>query len=197
MYNVNIINLFQPSLDAESPLDRIDPYRDRARSSTSASLKELRRLLALQETRHGWMDAITLILHPISVVSFGSLEEISRNYPDPISLEKSEQFKGVQTCLRALSSLSSYSYYAQPLFRLLTQKCQTLGVRVPSEVQKTLDYYISDEWTKNAVNLVSSQYVADMRKTTKDAERISMDAIISEWEELSLDEAGKRQSGAN
>ncbi|KAH7396357.1 hypothetical protein BKA66DRAFT_566849 [Pyrenochaeta sp. MPI-SDFR-AT-0127] len=197
MYNVNIINLFQPLLDAGSPLERIDPYRDRARSSTAASLKELRRLLNIQETRHGWANAITLILHPVSVASFGSLEEISRNYPNQASLEMSEPYKGLQTCLRALSSLSSYSYYAQPLFRLLTQKCQTLGIQVPAEVRNTLGHYISDEWTKNAVNLVSSQYIADMRKPAKDVERIRMDDIISGWEELSLDEAEKRKGGAN
>ena len=64
MYNANIVTLFQPLLDANSPLERIDPYRDRARSATLTSLKEIRRLLAIQERHHGWANTITLILHP-------------------------------------------------------------------------------------------------------------------------------------
>jgi hypothetical protein len=53
LYYVNIINLFQPILNfAISPKEYV-PYYDRARSITSASLNELRQLLAIQELRGG------------------------------------------------------------------------------------------------------------------------------------------------
>lgn len=199
MYHVDIINLFHPLLDTNSPVEQTtSSYRHRARSVKSSSLREIRRLLALQETRHGWMDAITLVLHPITVASFGSLDEISlaNEESKSVPLEESEPYLGLLTCLRALDSLSSYSYYAQPLFRLLTQKCQALDLQLPTEVQKTLDYYTSEEWTKNAALLVSSQYIADMRRTVADAESARMDAIISGWENLSLDEASKGKGKA-
>ncbi|CAO2647272.1 Nn.00g081940.m01.CDS01 [Neocucurbitaria sp. VM-36] len=188
MYQVDIINLFRPVLDAERSLEQTDSYRDHARSVTFASLREIRRLLALQETRHGWSNSITLILHPITVASFGSLDQISVDFLGPIPIEETEPYQGLLVCLRGLGNISSYSYYAQPLFRLLTQKCQTLGVQLPIEIQNTLEYYKSEEWTKNAANLVSSQYIAHMGKTVTEAESVTMDAIISSWEELSLDE---------
>jgi len=195
MYHVNIINLFQPFLDCEHSIQKTRPYQDRARSVTSTSLKEIRRLLVLHDARHGWIDAITLVLHPITVASFGSIEEMSLGglTPGPMQLNDSEPYLGLLTCLRALGSLSSYSYYAQLLFRLLTQKCQTRGIQLPVELQSTLDYYKSDSWTKNAVSVVSSSYIADMRKIMTDAESARMDAIISGWEALSLDEAGREQ----
>lgn len=191
MYQVDVVNLFRPILDAERPHEQIDSYRDRARSIMSASLREIRRLLALQETRHGWCNTITLILHPITVASFGSLDEMSLDFLGPIPIESTEPYQGLLTCLRALGLISRYSYYAQPLFRLLTQKCQRLGIQLPIEVQRILEYYRSEEWTKNAANLVSSQYMPDTGKKLTAAESATMDAIISMWEELSLDEAGK------
>ncbi|KAF1847944.1 uncharacterized protein K460DRAFT_279354 [Cucurbitaria berberidis CBS 394.84] len=191
MYQVNIVSLFQPILDAESPVEQISLYRLRARSITSAALRETRRLFAIQEIRYGWANTITLILHPLSVASFGTLDEILLERPGSTTMEMSEPYQGLLTCLRALSSLSSYSYYAQPLFRLLTQKCQTLGVQLPLEVQSTLEFYRSEEWTKHAANMVSSQYIADTRKMVTDAESATMDAVISAWEGLSLDEAAK------
>ena len=194
MYHVNIIDLFQPCLSLNTSTDRIDSYLNRARSATSTSLQELRRLLAVQEIRHGWESAITLVLHPLSVASFGSLDEISQAYPNLSNVERSEPYQGLLVCFRALGALSSYSFYAQPLFRLLTQKCQTMGLQLPVEVHRTLDYYTSEEWTRNAANLVSSQYIADIRKITADSESARMDAIISAWEGLSLDESGKRKA---
>jgi hypothetical protein len=95
------------------------------------------------------------------------------------------------TCLRGLAALSSYNYYAQPLLRLLTQKCQAIGLNLPEEIQHTLDNYTSKEWTRNAAHLVSSQYIADMRKTAPDLESARMDAIISTWEGMSLEERSK------
>ena len=185
MYHVNIINLFQPFFGVSHPST---PFLDRACSVTSTSLLELRRLLALQEARHGWSRTITLVLHPLVVASFGSLDEISQAYHSPQDAQSSEPYQGVLVCLRALAALCSYSFYAQPLFRLLTQKCQAMGLQLPVEVQNTLDYYTSKEWTRNAANLVSSQYIADMRQ---EAESKRMDAIISAWEGMSLDDQGK------
>lgn len=194
MYHVNIINLFQPFLHDDTAARKNSAYYEHARSVNFAALGEIHRLLALQQTRHGWVDAILLVLHPITIASFGTLEEISRADMNPksISLDNSGLYQGLQTCLRALASLTSYSYYAQPLFRLLTEKCHALGVRLPSEVHTTLDSYLTEQWTKNAVSLVSSQYIADTHATVTDAESARMDAIISGWEALSLDGAGMR-----
>ncbi|KAF2826881.1 hypothetical protein CC86DRAFT_406123 [Ophiobolus disseminans] len=177
MYHVNIVNLFQPFLALKIPCIA---YFDRVRSVTSTALFNLRRLLALQESRNGWSNTITLILHPLVIASFGSLDEISQA---PSDAESSEQYQGLLVCLRALAALCSYNYYAQPLFRLLTQKCVALNLSIPGEVQDALDYYTSEEWTKSAKSLVSSQYIADMRK---DAERKRMDAVIEAWDGLSI-----------
>jgi hypothetical protein len=136
-------------------------------------------------------QALSLVLHPLSVASFGSLDEIAQSYPDPRDAEQSESYQGLLVCFRALNTLCSYSFYAQPLFRLLTQKCQAMGLQLPVEVQRTLDYYTSEEWTRNAANLVNSQYIADTRKTATDADSARMDAIISTWEGLRFDERGK------
>jgi hypothetical protein len=192
LYYVNIINLFQPVLNLAIYSDKYVPYFDHARSITSASLNEIWRLLAIQELRHCWGAAITLVLHPISVASFGSLEELSRSYPSPVSdAARSEAYEGLMTCLRGLAALSSYNYYAQPLFRLLTQKCQAIEVELPEEIQRTLDLFTSKEWTRNAAHLVSSQYIADMRKSASGLDSVRMDAIISTWEGMSLDERNK------
>jgi hypothetical protein len=192
MYHVNIINLFQPVLNLAASFCRTVSYFDRARSATSASLSEIRRLLGIQEFRHCWGTAIALVLHPISVVSFGSLEEISRSCPSPVDDSvRSEAYQGLLICLRGLAALSSYAFYAQPLFRLLTQKCQAIGLELPEEVQSTLNHYTSEEWTRNAAHLISSQYIADTRKTSSNLDSARMDAIISTWEGLGLHEKGK------
>lgn len=199
MYHVHIINLFRPALQREGASTAVQPkaYYDHARSVTVAAVQEIHRLLALQQVRHGWMDSITLVLHPITVASFGTLEEISRANMDARSrsLDGSELYQGLRTCLRALASLTSYSYYAQPLFRLLTSKCQRLGIRLPSEVRATLEGYMTDEWTRNAAALVSSQYIPDTHTAARDAESARMDAVISSWEALSLDGTGKAKGG--
>lgn len=192
IYHVDIINLFQPLQNGgASPSSENDLCVDRARSVIYASLREIRRYLTLQETRHGWNDAITLVLHAITVASYGSLDEISLIRTTSTAIENIEPYQGLLTCLRALGTLSSYSYYAQPLFRLLTQKCQALDIKLPIEVQGILDYYTSEEWTKNAATLVSSQYIADMRQIDVDTENARMDAIISSWEGLQLDDGVK------
>ncbi|KAH7413792.1 hypothetical protein DE146DRAFT_749992 [Phaeosphaeria sp. MPI-PUGE-AT-0046c] len=195
MHHVNIINLFQPILDHDTP-SHIHNYHARARAITSSSLLELRRLLTLQERRHCWGLAITLVLHPIMVASSGSLEEIERTFQNPKDAERSEVYQGVVVCLRALVALATFNYYAQALFRLLTQKCQVLGLQLPDDLQNALDAYTSEEWTKKAANLVSSQYIADSRKMTTDSEGARMDSIISTWENLSLDDKGKGKAKA-
>jgi hypothetical protein len=191
MYHVNIINLFQPFFGLHHLTNKTVSYLDRARAVTTTSLHALRRLLALQESRHGWASTITLVLHPLSVTSFGSLDEIAQSYSDPQDAQASEPYQGLLACFRALSMLCSYSFYAQPLFRLLMQKCQAMGLQLPVEVQSTLDYYTSEEWTRNAANLVSSQYIADTRKPATDVDSARMDAIISAWEGLRFEERGK------
>jgi len=191
MYYVNIINLFQPFFSSGTPPVDIAPYLDRARSIISRALLELRRLLAMQEMRHGWANTIMIVLHPLSVASFGTLDEIAQAYPDSRHAHSSEQYQGLMVCLRALGALCSYSFYAQPLFRLLAQKCCAMGLPLPEEVQNTLDYYTTEAWTTNAAYLVSSQYIAEIRKTATDEENLRMDAVISTWGGISLHEGGK------
>lgn len=187
-YNVNIVKLFRPMLDRETSPDHLTPYLDRAKTAISASLREIRRIVKLHDTHHGWSNAITFVIHGIAVASFGTLDEMSHNNTDVPQTEIDERYQGLVTCLRALTVLLSYSYYAQPIFRLLTQKCRVLGVQLPTEVQGALDYCTSEEWTKKAAELVSSQYIADMRSITKDTESSRMDAVISRWEGLTLED---------
>lgn len=187
-YNVNIVKLFRPVLDLEVSSEQDTPYLDRARSVTSSSLREIRRLVSVHDTHHGWSNAITLVIHGISVASFGTLEEMAQGKPNLSQSANDERYQGLVTCLRALTVLLSYSYYAQPIFRLLTQKCEVLGVRLPAEVQGALDYCTSEEWTKKAAELVSSQFIADTRLVAKDTETMRMDAVISRWENLTLEE---------
>jgi hypothetical protein len=197
MYHINIINLFQPILDQNSP-PRDRSYLDRAHFLTATSQREIRRLLTLQEKRHCWGTAIAIVLHPITVAGVGSLDEISRIYSNPRDAEQSEPYQGLLVCLRALTAVASYTFYAQPLFRLLTEKCQALGLQLPEDLNVALDQYTSEEWTRNAANLVSSQYIVDTRRTRTDSESARMDSIISAWEGMSIDEAqakGKARSG--
>jgi hypothetical protein len=187
-YNVNIVKLFRPVLDRESSAGEDAPYIDRARSVISSSLREIRRLVLLHDTHHGWSNAITFVIHGITVASFGTLDEMAHNKPLVSQPAIDERHQGLVTCLRALTVLLSYSYFAQPVFRLLTQKCVTLGVGLPAEVQGALDYCTSEEWTKKAAELVSSQFIADTRSVAEDTETMRMDAVISRWENLSLED---------
>lgn len=186
--NVNVIKLFRPVLDREAATATAKSYIDRARSVISASLREIRRLVTLHDTHHGWSNAITFVMHGITVASFGTLDEMAHNKPLLSYTQDNERYQGLITCLRALTVLLSYSYYAQPIFRLITQKCAALGVQVPTEVQAALDYCTSEEWTKKAAERVSSQYIADTRSVEHDTETMRMDAVISRWEGLSLEE---------
>ena len=187
-YNVNVFKLFKSVMNHETSMKQTTPQVDRAKSMISASLREIRRLVALHDTHHGWSNAITFVIQGITVASFGTLDEISYSNPTLPQPERDERYQGLVTCLRALTILLSYSYYAQPIFRLLTQRCKALGVPLPVEVQGALDYCTSEEWTKKAAELVSSQYIADTRPVAKDAESSRMDAVISRWEGLTLEE---------
>lgn len=187
MYHATIIRLVQPFLTRGKSTERIVSYQGRAREAASQSMRELRHLLSLHEARHGWSNAILLVLHPITITSFASLEEIALETRSNQSQDANEAYQGLLTCLRALSSLSYFCFYAQPLFRLLTQTCQSLEIRLPRDVIDTLEWYRSDDWTKNAATLVSSQYVADMRKLVTDIENERMDSVISRWDALAID----------
>lgn len=187
-YNVNVVKLFRPILDRETTTEPTKSYIDRARSVISASLREIRRLVALHDTHHGWSNAITFVIHGITVASFGTLDEITHDRPLLSYTQSNERYQGLIICLRALTVLLSYSYYAQPIFRLITQKCAALGVKLPAEVQGALDYCTSEEWTKKAAEWISSQYIADTRSVEQDTETMRMDAVISRWEGLTLEE---------
>lgn len=187
-YNVNVVKLFQPILERETAAEHAKSYIDRARSVVAASLREIRRLVTLHDTHHGWSHAITFVIHGITVASFGTLDEISHDRPLLSRSADNERYQGLVTCLRALTVLLSYSYYAQPIFRLLAQKCACLGVHLPAEVQNALDYCTSEDWTKHAAEWISSQYIADTRSVDRDTEELRMDAVISRWEDLTLHE---------
>ncbi|KAF2728171.1 hypothetical protein EJ04DRAFT_109897 [Polyplosphaeria fusca] len=186
-YHVSIIRIAQPLLGQNNVLERLKPYHKHARLITTTSTRELRILLKLNETHHGWACAIPYVLDPIMVCGFGTLGELEKEKTLEAQRESDETYEGLKTCLRALGSLSSYVYYAQPLFRLLSQTCQALGVKLPTEALHTLDQYKSDEWTRHAANMVSSQYVADITQT---AQGIEMDTIVSQWEALTISEGG-------
>lgn len=190
MHHVNVINLFQPILDYHYSSHSQSYYFNRARSITSASLLELRRLLTLQERRHCWGSAIAIVMHPVMVAGSGSLEEIERTFQNSRDAQQSEVYQGVVVCLRALVALATFNYYAQALFRLLTQKCQVLGLSLPDDLQSALEAYTSEEWTRHAASVVSSQYIADTHKSFADSAGARMDSIISTWENLSLDDKG-------
>jgi len=188
MYQTSIIDVFQPFLNpATAPSGTPKAYTERAQRITSAALREIRRLILVQDLRHGWNHTIAIILHPLSVVGFGTLNEISQVYSNPIHAEGTEPYQGLLVCLRALCVMASYNYYGQPLFRLVTQKCQAMNFRLPSELQSAVEAYTTDEWTKAAAALVSSQYIADIRRLSLNADSARMDDIVSAWEGLSLE----------
>jgi hypothetical protein len=191
MHHVQIVNMFQPLLHHKPDSEQAESYSERARIVFSTSLRELRRLITLHETHHGWANAITLVLHCITVASFGTLDELAPYSLDSVPPEENERYQGLVTCLRALSVLLSYSFYAQPLFRLLTQKCQAVGMQLPGEVQGALYFCMSQEWTRKAASLVSSQYIAEKRTAAVGAETETsrMDAIISQWDVLKVDDS--------
>ena len=191
-YQVSIVRLFQPFVGNDSSIRRVTTYRDRARSLTFTAIKELRQLVFLHNVRHGWANAIPLVLHIVTITSFGSLEEIVLQDRTKSCQKSSEAYQGLLICLQAMITLSSYVFYAQPLFRLLTQTCQTLCIPLPEEIVSRLNDYQSEEWTKNAASVVSSQYIADIRKTAAEVENARMDAIISGWESLNVADEGEK-----
>lgn len=194
LHHVSVVRLFQPFLDRESSMERIKSYHDHARSVTTTAIRELRQLIVLQDARHGWNNTIQLVIHAIVVTVFGTLEEVALQDQPDLTQEISEPYQGLLTCLRALSILATYVFYAQPLFRLLSQTCQSLGIPLPLDIISKLDDYQSEEWTKNAASVVSSQYIADIRKTASYVENERMDAIISQWDALSITEGSSKSS---
>ncbi|KAF2021291.1 hypothetical protein BU24DRAFT_18465 [Aaosphaeria arxii CBS 175.79] len=195
VYHITIIRLVQPFVSRDSPIERIRSYQDRARHLTSASIAEIRQLLTLQEIHHGWKHAIPYVLHPVMVTSFASLEEVILEEELRREPEGGVAYQGLLTCLRALSALSHTIFYAQVLFRVLAQTCLSLEMRLPPDMLDLLDLYQSDEWTKKAAASVSSQYVADLRKSALDIDNARMDSIISQWDEsLALGTRSSRDS---
>lgn len=184
LYHVNVVRLLQPILGSDTPFSRATTYGERAQSLSSEAIKSLRQLIMFHDVRHGWENAIPLILHPIMVTSFGSLEEVVLQNRSEIALASTEQYQSILTSLKALIILSSYVFYAQLLFRLLTQACQSLHLPLPTEVLVKLNEYQSEEWTKKAASVVSSQYIADVKKVAKGIGNARMDAIISQWDAM-------------
>jgi hypothetical protein len=71
-----------------------------------------------------------------------------------------------------------------------------MDVRLPGEVMETLGNFMSEEWTRMASSMVSSQYVADMRNAASDLEKRRMDMIVAQWEALTIeDEGGAQEAG--
>ncbi|CAI6295676.1 unnamed protein product [Periconia digitata] len=187
-HHASIVRLFQPFITRSSSAERMKAYRDHAISVTRSTIKEIRRLLALHDVHHGWEKTITFILDSLVIASFGTLEEVALENNFQVPPEGNEPYEGLLTCLRAIGIVATYVFYAQPLFRLLTQSCEKLGIPLPIELISALDCYTSEEWTRNAAGMVSSQYIADLRKTANDVENARMDAIVSQWKDMSLEE---------
>ncbi|KAF2652047.1 hypothetical protein K491DRAFT_719302 [Lophiostoma macrostomum CBS 122681] len=197
IYYVTLIRLVHPFLNLGGGIDRTKPYQDRAQSIYYSSMQELRHLLELQDVRYGWSSAIAFVLHPIIVISWCCLEDISLQKLPCISHESDRSYRTLLICLRALSRLSSCIFYAQPLFRLISQTCLNVGIRLPSEITNSLDYYQSKEWTTNAAKMISSQYVADMHCAATGIEHRSIDTIIAHWGSLTLEDKGRTETIAN
>ncbi|KAF2448778.1 hypothetical protein P171DRAFT_461488 [Karstenula rhodostoma CBS 690.94] len=196
-YYVSVIRLFQPFIHYESSNERISSYRDQALVRTSAATKELRHLIFLHDSQHGWAATITIILHPLTISVFGSLDEIASQTNPVFTPDANEAYKGLLTCLYALSVITTYNFYSQSLFRLATQSCTALDIPLPVEISTVLDRFQSDEWTKTAASMVSSQYIADMRRTASGVENARMDTIISRWDALTLkDDPALNKDGA-
>ncbi|KAF9737088.1 C6 transcription factor [Paraphaeosphaeria minitans] len=187
-YYVSVIRLFQPFTHYESSNERISSYRDQALQRTSAATKELRHLISINDSQHGWAATITIILHPLTISVFGSLDEIACQTNPVFTPEANEAYKGLLTCLYGLSVITTYNFYSQSLFRLATQSCKALDIPLPPEITTVLDRFQSDEWTKTAASMVSSQYIADMRGSTSGMENARMDSIISKWDAMTIKE---------
>jgi hypothetical protein len=84
-------------------------------------------------------------------------------------------------------------FYAQPLFRLVSQACQTLGIHLPIEITESLDRYRSKEWTVNAANMVSSRYIVDEHCTATGVEHRSIDTIVASWEALTIEDRSETE----
>ncbi|KAF1969721.1 hypothetical protein BU23DRAFT_651917 [Bimuria novae-zelandiae CBS 107.79] len=192
-YHVFVLRLFQPFTNYESPNEQIKSYRDQALLRTSAAMTELRRLIFLYDNRHGWADTVPIVMHPLMVASFASLEELAHEKHPVFLSESNEIYQGLLTCLHALSTIATYNFYAQLLFRHLAQSCLSLNIPVPVELVSVLDRLQSEEWTKTAASMVSSHYVPNIRKTATEMENARMDAIISQWDALIIkDDNAKR-----
>lgn len=186
IHHVGNIRLVHPFLKLDSSSESVRTYHERAYAIYSSSMRDLYHLLEVQETRYGWTQSVVFMLHPITIASWGCLDELARQTSPNFSLESDIPYRTLLICLRALSGLSSYIFYAQPLFRLIFQTCQTLRIRLPAEIMSAVDRYQSKEWTINAASMVSSQYVADMHSSATDIEDRRMDTVIARWEALTI-----------
>lgn len=194
LHHVLIMRLFQPFTRYESPDEWIQSYRNKALQRTMEATNELRQLIYLHENHIGWFNIIAMVSHPLVTVGFASLDEISRRGHSVFLSERNEVYQGLLTCLNALSIVSTYNYCVQPLLRLLTQSCQSLDIPLPEEIKAILKRFQSEEWTKHAINMASSQYIADTRKVALDLDSARMDSIVSRWGTLTIaDEKGSKR----
>jgi hypothetical protein len=188
------MRLFQPFTRYENPDERIESYRNKALERTMEATNELRQLIYLHENHIGWFNIIAMVSHPLVTVCFASLDELSRQGRSILLSERDEVYQGLLTCLNALSIVSTYNYCVQPLLRLLTQSCQSHEIPLPEEISAVLKRFQSEEWTKHAINMASSQYIADMRKVALGLDSARMDSIVSRWGTLTIgDEKGSER----
>ncbi|ORX93515.1 hypothetical protein BCR34DRAFT_594663 [Clohesyomyces aquaticus] len=184
-YHVLIVRLMNPFLNPDSTLERVVSYRTRARAITESSLKDLRRLVMLHELRHGWSACIPYVLNAINITGFGTIEELSHMDFTRDPIETSEPYIGLASCLKALSAMSNFIYYSQPLYRVLTQACEAAGIPLPLETTSTMDYYRTAEWTAHATNNINSQYIADIRMGIAGVTNERMNNVVKSWGGLS------------
>ena len=181
-----VLRLFRPLVKHENSDEPLRSYGEHVRTRVNTAMAELRQLISLYEDHVGWKSTIAMILHPIFVFAFTSLEELSEQEHASFLPESNPHYQGLLMCLKALSTISTYTFYAQLLFRLLASSCQSLNVPLPMEIMGVVARFQSDEWTKNAANMVSSMYIVDLRRAATDHETTRMDSIISGWNALTI-----------
>ena len=188
LHHVLVMRLFHPFTHYESPNAQVESYRSQALQRITTAMNELRHLIYLHDYHFGWSNIIDIVLYPLVTVVFASLDETSQEEHPVFLADRSEVYRGLLTCLHALSIVSTYHYCVQPVLRLLAQSCQSLDIPLPEEITNALSHFESEEWTRQAVSMASSQYIADMREATLAMDSARMDSIVSRWGTLTIED---------
>jgi hypothetical protein len=191
-FNVAVIRLIRFYF-MHDPSDDSQPHRRKARRLVATSTQKLRSLLSLHDIVHGWNLTIGYVLDPIVVACHFALDELaasdapskpvssSGSQPFKTPLTSNEAYMSLQTCLRALRGLSDFVFYAQPLFRVMGQICDRLGIEMPAVYADRVGEYRSSEWTNRACGVLASQYVAELWERERGWEDARLDKVVLQW----------------